>query len=248
MVKNSQFPKSVRTVGIIPARGGSRGIPYKNIAPLAGKPLIYWTIRSAQEAKRLDYFLVSTDDPKIAAVAKSFGADVPFFRPKKISQSNSTDIEFLRHAVKWLEKNRLWRPEYVVLLKPTSPFRTGYDIDQAIDYIERTGCDSVRTVHSAPHSPYKMWHFHAGSDKLRPVLKTKYFAQYATDVPRQWLEPSFQQDSNVDITRTKFIKKGRVWGKDVRGIVVPENKAIDIDTPLDLKLAEFLIDQGFYKI
>lgn len=240
--------KSIRTLGIIPARGGSKGIPYKNIAPLAGKPLIYWTISSAQKAKRLDCFLVSTDDPKIAAVARSFGADVPFLRPKKIAQSNSTDIEFLQHAVEWVEKKRGWQPEYIVLLKPTSPFRTSQDIDIAIDYIERAGCDSVRTVHQASHSPYKMWHFQKNTDKLRPVLKTKYFAQYATDVPRQWLEPAFQQDSNVDITRTKFIKKGKVWGKDVRGIVVPENKAIDIDTPLDLELAEFLIDRGVYKI
>lgn len=240
--------KNIKTLGIIPARGGSKGIPYKNIAPLAGKPLIYWTIRSAQEAKRLDHFLVSTDNPKIAAVAKSFGVDVPFLRPKKIAQSNSTDIEFLRHAVEWVERNRGWHPKFIVLLKPTSPFRTGQDIDDAIDYIEKTGCDSVRTVHRASHSPYKMWHFQKSTDKLRPVLKTKYFAQYATDVPRQWLEPSFQQDSNVDITRTKFIKRGRVWGKDVRGIVVSENKAIDIDTPLDLELAEFLIGKGFYKI
>ena len=241
----SENIKNIRTLGIIPARGGSKGIPYKNIALLAGRPLIYYTIKSAQGAVKLDAFLVSTDDLKIAEVAKSFGADVPFLRPKKYARADSTDIEFLKHAVEWVEKHRGWCPEFIVLLKPTSPFRTSEDIDQAIEYIEKTKCDSVRTVHIPSHSPYKMWKFQKNTDKLKPVLLTKYFAKYTTDVPRQWLDPAYLQDSNVDITRAKFIKKGHVWGKDLRGIVVDSNKAVDIDTPVDLELAEFLIKKGY---
>ena len=96
--------KNIKVLGIIPARGGSKGIPYKNIALLGNQPLIYYTITAAQQAKTLDSFIVSTDSPKIAAVARSFGADVPFLRPQKISGDKSTDIEFLRHAIYWLEK------------------------------------------------------------------------------------------------------------------------------------------------
>src|SRR3989344_7391879 len=116
---NSQ--KDIKILGIIPARGGSKSIPHKNIALLAGKPLIYYTIREAKKSRLLDAVIVSTDDPKIAAVAHACGADVPFLRPKKISGDTSTDIEFFQHALLWVEKHRGWKPDIVVNLRPTAP-------------------------------------------------------------------------------------------------------------------------------
>lgn len=224
--------RKINIVGIIPARGGSKGIPYKNIALLAGKPLIYYTIREAKRSKLLDAFIVSTDDEKISSVAKSFGADVPFLRPKKYAGDKSPDIDFLKHGVEWLEKKRGWKPEIVVILQPTSPSRTAEDIDNVIKFMLRENCDSVRTVvDPSPRNPFKMWtitDFDKG--KMKPLLPTKHYRKLGTDVPRQLLPNYYLQVGLVYATKTKFIKKGRVWGKDIRGFVINPEKFIDIDT------------------
>lgn len=230
----------IKILGIIPARGGSKGIPHKNIANLAGKPLIYYTIREAKKSKSLDAFIVSTDDPKIAKVAGKYGADTPFLRPRKFSQDRSRDIEFLQHAVNWLEKHRGWEPEVVVILQPTSPSRTAKDIDNVLRFMRKTKCDSVRTiVDPSPHNPFKMWKL---IDKkkgiMKPLLPTKYYPKLGTDVPRQLLPKYYLQVGVVYATKTKFIKKGKVWGPDVRGFVIDSKRFIDIDEPKDLKIAE----------
>ncbi|MBI4049931.1 MAG: acylneuraminate cytidylyltransferase family protein [Candidatus Doudnabacteria bacterium] len=226
----------VKVLGIIPARGGSKSIPYKNIVLFRGKPLIYHTIKAAKAAKLLDAVIVSTDDEKIAAVARSFGADVPFLRPKRFAGDKSPDLEFLQHALWWLEKNRGWRPEIVVVLRPTAPTRRSADIDKVIRIIQNTGCDSVRTVTMPDKNPFKMWYF-SGKDGsvLRPFAPTKHYSKWGTDVPRQALPKVFWQNAMVDATRAKFIKKGRVYGRDIRGVVVDSERAIDIDTYQDLK-------------
>ena len=235
--------KKIKTLGIIPARGGSKSIPYKNIATLAGKPLIYYTIKAAQKAKLLDAFIVSTDDGKIADVAKSLGADVPFLRPEKFSRDKSVDIEFLKHAVEWLEANRGWRPEIILNLRPTSPLRTARDIDDVISLMLKTKCDSVRTLTSPyPHNPFKMWHFsHPKSTKIKPLLPTKHFDKLGTDVPRQLLPAAYWQNGLVDATRAKFIKQGIVYGPHMRGIVIEPERSMDIDEPDDLIKAEELM-------
>ena len=237
--------ENIKVLGIIPARGGSKGISYKNIAPLNGQPLIYYTIAAAQQAKTLDIFIVSTDSPKIAALARSLGADVPFLRPKKISGDKSTDIEFLRHAIYWLEKNRGWQPEIVVLLRPTTPFRTARDIDQTVAFMVKTDCDSVRTVSSpAPYYPHKMWVFKKSKYRknvITPLLPTKYYNRLGTDVPRQLLPQVHWQNGVVDATKTRFIKAGRVYGPDIRGLEVETSKALDINYPDDIKLAEQIL-------
>ena len=235
--------KEINVLGIIPARGGSKGIPYKNIASLAGKPLIYYTIKSAQGSKRLDTFIVTTDNKKIASVAKSLGADVPFIRPKKISGDDATDIQFLSHAIEWLEENRGWRPEITVLLRPTSPFRTSEDIDKVIDFMIKEKCDSVRTLSlPSPYNPYKMWNVsNERNYKIKPLLTTKYFETMGTDVPRQLLPKIYWQNGMVEATKTKFIKNNRVYGPDIRGLITNPNKVIDIDSPLDLLIAETIL-------
>lgn len=232
--------KNVKILGIIPARGGSKGIPHKNIAPLAGKPLIYYTIREAKKSKLLDAFLVSTDDPKIAEVAGSFGADVPFLRPKKFARDNSPDIEFLKHAVEWVEKHRGWSPEIVVILQPTSPSRSAQDIDNVLRFMIKTGCDSVRTiVDPSPNNPFKMWTLvDARKGIMKPLLPTHLYNKLGTDVPRQLLPNYFLQVGLVYATRTQFIKQGKVWGPDVRGFVIEPQKFLDIDTREYLVRAE----------
>jgi CMP-N-acetylneuraminic acid synthetase len=233
----------IKVLGIIPARGGSKTIPGKNIAPLAGKPLIYYTIDAANKATLLDACIVSTDDPKIAEVAKSYGADVPFLRPKKLARDNSPDIDFLKHAILWLEKHRGWNPEIVLNLRPTSPLRTSKDIDAVIDLMIKTRCDSVRTLCSPyPHNPFKMWYFHhPKSTKIKPLLPTKHYERLGTDVPRQLLPTAYWQNGSVDATRVKFIKQGIVYGPDIRGIVIDDERSMDIDELEDLKRAEIIM-------
>lgn len=231
---------NIKILGIIPARGGSRGIPKKNIARLGGRPLIYYTIQAAKKSKMLDSFIVSTDDPKIRAVAESFGADAPFLRPKQYAQNNSTDIQFLKHAVAWLEKHRGWRPEIVVVLVPTSPTRTAKDIDAVLKFMINNRCDSVRTIFDpSPYNPFKMWVLlDAKKGIMKPLLPTKDYNKIGTDVPRQLLPNYYLQIGLVHATKTKFIKQGKVWGPDVRGFIVSADKMVDIDTPRDIKKAE----------
>jgi len=232
--------KKVNILGIIPARGGSKGIPLKNIALLGTKPLIYYTIREAKKSKMLDACIVSTDDKKIKKVAQGLGADVPFLRPKKFAQDKSTDIDFIKHAIEWVEKNRGWKPEIVVVLVPTSPTRTQKDIDDTLKFMIKNKCDSVRTIFNpSPYNPYKMWRLkNPKKGTMVPLLPTKDYKKVGTDVPRQLLPNFYLQIGLVHATKVKFIEQGKVWGPDVRGFVVDAKKMVDIDTPRDLKMAE----------
>ncbi len=225
----------VKVLGIIPARGGSKSIPHKNIALVAGKPLIYYTIAAAKKSKLLDAFLVSTDDPKIAAVAKKYGADVPFLRPAEISQDRSKDIEFMRHALAWVKKHRGWEPEILVNLRPTSPLRTAEDIDEVIRVAIKDKCSIVKTISSpAPHNPFKMWLL-SGGNKMKPLLPTKYYKKMGTDVPRQILPPVYWQNGLVDAIRVANIKSGKVFAGPIGGVITDPEKSIDLDEPKDLK-------------
>ncbi|MEK7477842.1 MAG: acylneuraminate cytidylyltransferase family protein [Patescibacteria group bacterium] len=236
--------KKVDTIAIIPARGDSKSIPHKNIALFGGKPLIYYTIKAALDAKLLDAVIVSTDDPAIARVARKCGADVPFLRPKKYSGDAALDITFLQHAVNWLEKNRDWKPDIVLNLRPTGPLRTAEDIDEVISLMKKTKCDSVRTVSKWQlHTPFKMWYFNEGDQRIKPLLPTKQYKIVGTDVPRQQLPVVYWQNGLIDATRAKFIKKGRIYGADIRGLVIEATRVQDIDDLDDLVRVEKIMKQ-----
>lgn len=225
----------VRVLGIIPARGGSKSIPRKNVALVLGQPLIYYTIRSAKQSKLLDAFIVSTDDEEIAGVARSLGADAPFLRPSELARDDSPDLEFMRHALEWLGRERGWQPEIIVNLRPTGPLRTGEDIDRVVGLMLKTGCDSVRTISPPLHNPFKMWRIDAANSKMEPLLPTVHFPVLGTDVPRQLLPQNiYWQNGLVDATRAKFIRAGKVYGPDIRGVITDPKKSVDIDDPEDL--------------
>jgi CMP-N,N'-diacetyllegionaminic acid synthase len=237
--------RSIRIMAVIPARGGSKGVPRKNIADLGGKPLIAYTIEVARKSKLIDAAIVSTDDAGIAAVARSLGADVPFLRPAELARDDSPDIDFMRHALEWVETHRGWHPEIMVILQPTMPFRRVEDVDGALRFMAEQGCDSVRTLAVPTHvTPYKMW-FLDDAEKgiISPVLKTEYFDRLGTDVPRQKLRPCYWQPGVVMATRAEFVRKGKVFGPDLRGYVVDIRSAHDIDEPADLEYAEFLMQK-----
>ena len=144
----------LKIVGVIPARSGSKGIPNKNIKPLAGRPLIYYTIQAGLESRLLNRLLVSTDSPEIEDIAKGYGAEVPFLRPAELAQDDTPRLPVVQHAARYLEKTEGYKPDIMVTLQPTSPLRRAEHIDAAIDMLISTKADRVLSVCEAEHSPY----------------------------------------------------------------------------------------------
>lgn len=141
-----------KVLGVITARGGSKGIPGKNIKPLLGKPLIAYTIEAAKKSGALDRLILSTDDKEIAEVAKKYGCEVPFMRPQELAEDKSAHLPVMQHAVQWLKDNENYQPDYVMILQPTSPLRQAEHIRGAVDLIEKTGADSVLSVAEVPEN------------------------------------------------------------------------------------------------
>lgn len=223
-------------LAVIPARGGSVGVPRKNVRILAGQPLIAYAIKAAQGAQSVDATIVSTDDEEIAAIARHFGADVPFVRPPELSHGGVRDIEYLRHALEWASDSRGWEPEYVVLLLPTSPTRVSADIDAAVELLRRSGADSVRTVVDPGHAtPYKMWK-DEGEGRIAPL-----FPEGGLAVPRQELPRAVLPVGIAYAMRARNIRAGSLWGTDVRMLEFPSDRYSDIDTEEDLEHAGKLL-------
>lgn len=144
-------------LALVPARGGSKGVPGKNIRPLAGKPLISYTINAALRSEYQLRVVVSTDDVRIAEVSRAAGAEVPFLRPQELALDETPTLSVVQDALHWLKEHEAYEPEIVVLLQPTSPLRTAQHIDEGIRLLLETGADSVISVCEAEHSPYWMW-------------------------------------------------------------------------------------------
>lgn len=224
--------KGKKILAIIPARGGSKGVPRKNIKMLAGKPLIAWTIEEAKKSKFIDMCIVSTEDQEIKSVAEKWGGNVPFMRPAELAQDETPGIEPVLHAIKML-------PEYdfVVLLQATSPLRTVEDIDGAIAYCLDNDCESCVSVTEAEHSPYWMYRLDEQSC-LRPILKVEKEESYQ----RQKLPKVYQLNGAVYVTSVDFVEKQyRFIGDDTMGYVMPQTRSYDIDTMLDFEMVEVLM-------
>ncbi|MDP2676847.1 MAG: acylneuraminate cytidylyltransferase family protein [bacterium] len=232
--------KDVKIIGIIPARGGSKSIPHKNIVDLGGKPLIAHTIEMAKKSKLLDAFIVSTDDEKIAEVARKYGADVPFLRPKELAEDKTPDLPVFQHAMTWLKENRGWNPEILVHLRPTTPFKTAEDIDGLLSHMIQGKYDSARSTHLwTGKSPYKSMLKGEDGVTLKPLLVTEHYDRLGIDVPRQLLPDVFVINGVVDATRTHFIvSENKMWGPHMCGYDIPEERAIDIDGYDDLEKAK----------
>ena len=159
-------------LALIPARGGSKGIPRKNIRLFAGYPLIAWSIAAAKQSALVTRIIVSTDDEEIAAVAREWGAETPFLRPSEFAQDKTTDLPVFEHALKWLEEVEGYRPDVVVQLRPTSPIRPQTMVDNAIRILlEHDDADCVRGVVPAGQNPFKMWRFNGEGKPLNPLLE-----------------------------------------------------------------------------
>lgn len=236
----------MEVLGVIPARGGSKGIPGKNIKLLSGKPLIAWTIEEARKAKLLTRVIVSTDDPAIAEVAVVHGAEVPFFRPAEIAQDLSTDVEFLIHALDWLKANEGYAPDMVLRLPPTSPLRRSEHIDQGIQtLIAAPDADAARPICEAPKHPYKLWRISENSPYLEPFLPSSFtgFAE-PHNLARQLFPKAYIHTGAMDVMWTRTLRELQsTSGKKLRYFFMDPADAINIDHPLDFEIAEFLMEK-----
>ena len=223
---------------LIPARGGSKSIKDKNIVKIKKKELIYFTIQTAKKLKKISKIVVSTDSKKIAKVAKLYGAEVPFIRPKKYSKDNSTDLQVFKHYINWLKKNNMTIPKIIIHLRVTTPFRNANIVNKAINIIlKNKNISSLRSVRKSIFSPYKMWFVE--NKKAIPVLKNKKKELHSAS--RQSLKSSYDHIGYVDILRVKkTIYKNSMVGKNVYPFllnVAQLKKYIDIDTKYDLRIA-----------
>ena len=158
-----------KILAIIPARGGSKGVPRKNIRQLAGKPLIGWTIETATSCPSIERVIVSTEDAEIARIARDFGAEIPFQQPKELALDNVSDFHVCSYALQWLETHEAYTPDVVVWLRPSAPLRRVKDIEAVIEILTTTGADSVRSVSPANHHPY--WMKKLDGDRLTPFIE-----------------------------------------------------------------------------
>jgi CMP-N,N'-diacetyllegionaminic acid synthase len=231
----------VNVLVLVPARGGSKGIPRKNLQLLGGKPLVAHAVEVGRAATLVTRVMCSTDDEAIADAARAAGAEVPFLRPAELAQDSSEDWPVFVHALHWLERNEGWQPELIVNLRPTSPLRMPRHVDDAIRLLLETGADSVKAVHLARQHPHKMW-LRSDDGCIEPYLKTPMRLERGPDVPRAELDDVYWQNGMVDVTRRSVIFDQRVMiGRKVAGLVTEPSESIDIDTPLDLALAELVL-------
>lgn len=217
-------------LAIIPARGGSKGLPGKNIRLLNGHPLIAYSILAAQQSKYISRVIVSTDSEEIAEVAKKYGAEVPFMRPAEYSLDLSTDLEVFQHALRYLEETENYKPELVVQLRPTSPIRFVKDIDCCIEKMKHhITADSLRIVTEAPITPYKMWTIDDTEQPMKPLLKAEGIDEPYNE-PRQRLPEVFWQVGTLDvIKRSTITKSNSMSGKNILPFIINQEYALDID-------------------
>ena len=230
-----------QVICIIPARGGSKGLVGKNIKSLIGKPLIAHTIEQAKKIGLIDRVIVSTDNKKIARIARKFGAEVPFMRPNELAQDLTPDWPVFEHVLKWLARNEGYRPDFIVHLRCTSPLRKSSDIEAGIKKMIKFRPDSVISVSLVSQPPQKMWRINT-QGRLSKLLPYKIKVKGGPESPRQLLEPIYRQNGIVDIIRYETImKKKSMFGKRPLPLVTNQEEALDIDTPLDFSIIELII-------
>jgi CMP-N,N'-diacetyllegionaminic acid synthase len=228
----------VSVLALIPARGGSRGVPRKNVREIAGRPVIAWTIEDAAGSARVQRTIVTTDDEEIAEVARLHGAEVPFLRPAALAQDDTPDRPVYDHALAWLSEHEGYVPDVVVWLRPTTPLREPDDIGRALDILEQSGAACVRSVCLAEYHPYWMSTLEEG--RLVPFVRLEDEDRF---LRRQLLPPVYRLNGVVDAVRCERVDPERLdlFGGDIAAYVMPEERSVDVDTEVDLALADLLL-------
>ena len=226
-------------LALIPARGGSKGIPRKNIKTLGGHPLIAYSIAAGLQAECQPRVIVSTDDDEIAAIARSYGAETPFLRPAEFAQDDTTDLPVFQHALRWLAEHASYSPEIIIQLRPTTPFRPVGLVDQAVHTLrDHPNATSVRGVVPSGQNPYKMWRLPQGEGgPMVPLLENEFDEPY--NMPRQQLPPTYWQTGHIDAIRAEVIRAGSMSGEVIYPLVIDAIYTVDLDNLLDWERAEW---------
>lgn len=220
-------------LGIILARGGSKRIPQKNIVPVNGKPLLAYTCEAALGSSLLTRTILSTDDEAIAAVGRTCGVDAPFLRPKELARDETPSMDAVRHVLSELERREAYKPPIVVVLQPTSPLRTSTHIDDALSLFLETSPDSVVSVTAMPYAHGPQMSMRIESGKLVPAPESR--------IPQERVM-FYALNGAVYVLKTDNVRSGgNVFGADSRALVMDPESSLDIDTPVDLACAEFLL-------
>ena len=232
-------------LALIPARGGSKSIPRKNVIDFAGYPLIAYSIAAGLAAETVTRVIVSTDDAEIAEISRRYGAEPPFVRPQAHALDNTPDLPVFVHALEWLAEYEDYHPDIVVQLRPTSPFRRVWHIDQAVlRLVERPDADAARTVCIPFQNPFKMWRI--GPDGLmQPIGSNLGVKNEPYNQPRQALPEIYWQTGYVDAAwADTILTKNSMTGDYILPLIIDPSEWIDIDSPDDWRRAERLIESG----
>ncbi len=226
----------MEVLAIVPARGGSKGIPRKNLVTLLGRPLLWWSVRAALDAETVTRTIVSTDDAEIADAAAAAGAEVPFLRPAELAGDTVLDLPVFEHTLRTLATAEGYAPDLVVHLRPTSPLRPPGLVDEGVRALAADpAADSLRAVTPPANNPFKMWRIVDGV--LVPLVETDIHEQY--NQPRQALPAAYWQTGTLDVMRAATVLDlGSMTGRRILPLVIDPDLAVDIDDPLSLALAE----------
>lgn len=228
-----------RVLAVVPARGGSKGIPRKNLCLLGGEPLIGHTLRAALDSQRITHTVVSTDDPEIADVARGYGVDVPFLRPAELATDAALQLDVVLHALDAVERMRGIVYNAVLLLQPTAPLRTAEDIDSALNQLRTTGADAVVSFYRvAQGHPYYMYVL--DGDCPTPLLEIPPHITRRQEFPAVYT----RNGAIYTVRREVLVKQRSFYGQDTRAYVMPFERSVNIDTEFDLALAEFLLQRA----
>ena len=227
----------MRILGLIPARGGSKGVPRKNIKLLCGKPLLQYTAEAALQTKRLSRVILSTEDEEIADRGRACGLDVPFMRPAELAEDTTPTLPVVQHALHWLEV-RGDRYDAICLLQPTNPLRRAEDINGCIELFEKTDADTVVSVLAVPAEYNPHWVYFSDEDGTLHLSTGE-----PSPIPRrQALPPAYHRDGSVYLTRTRVVmEEANLYGKRLFGYSMQPERSVNIDNTDDWLLAETLL-------
>ncbi len=226
-------------IALIPARGGSKGIPRKNLVLLGGRPLLHYTAEAARQSRTVARVLLSTDNDEIAAAGRAAGLEVPFLRPADLADDGAPMVAVLRHALAWLETDTGTLPEALVLLQPTSPLRTAAHIDDAVHLLREKNAETVVSVVAVPHQFNPVSVLTMDDGRLTPFLPGP------VHTARQSKPPVYARNGPaVLVVRPAVLARGELYGEPTIGSVMNQRDSIDIDTPEDLALCEALLRGG----
>ena len=232
----------MKILGIIPARGGSKELPKKNLLKIGGKTLVELSIESAFQSKLLTRTILSSDDDEIISIGKNLNCEVPFKRPKKLAQDKSSTFSVLNHTVNWLKKNEGWKPDILVLLQPTTPFRRGHHIDGVLKLLNDSKSDAVITIRKPSYPPHWMLR-KDDSQKIFSLIKNGNKFLRRQDTPEIYQPAGMVYAFNTDLLKninTLFPVK------DTRGFFVSQNESINIDSHIDYLTAKMIYKEKLH--